>query len=218
MPQRGGGVAFARRTQAAADDHRPAVWNRTGLGMARPCWPERLRARRGQLYEKSYRGPHRNHDLRDTRADWSEAFELVPVCNRICLARFLFTREVLNGCSGSASCIRNKSFGMKAARCSPGRTTGISTSLAGTCGRRTRPGSGKPARIRRFGIHLRRNSSWADRTKKIRPPNTKCPATALRRATTSGSAAKTQRHHVLSLVSKRHKVSNTGCQPKGPQI
>ena len=67
--------------------------------MARPRRLEWLRARRGQLHEASDRGPHQHHHLvGDTRADWSDAFALVPSLEVAYVWHASkFTREVLDG-------------------------------------------------------------------------------------------------------------------------
>ena len=84
--------------QAAPDGHRSAVRDRARLRVARPRRPERLRPSRGQLHEAPDRGPHRHHDLGDTRADWSEAFALVPSLQVAYVWHASkFTREVLDG-------------------------------------------------------------------------------------------------------------------------
>jgi hypothetical protein len=68
--------------------------------------------------------------------------------------------------------IISKSSGIKGGRFSPGPITGSNTSRAGMSERKTPLGTGSQGRIRRFGIHLRRSSLWADRMKinSIIPP------------------------------------------------
>jgi hypothetical protein len=69
----------------------------------------------------------------DTRADWPEAFELVPSLQIAYVWHAsVFTREVLNGLLRIGFLHPQQKFGTRDAPCSPGRTTGISTSLAGT--------------------------------------------------------------------------------------
>jgi hypothetical protein len=71
----------------------------------------------------------------DTRADWSEAFELVPSLQIAYVWHAsIFTREVLNGLLriGFLYFIRSRLSGTKAALCSRERTTGINMSRAGT--------------------------------------------------------------------------------------
>ena len=103
----------------------------------------------------------------DTRADWSDAFALVPSLEAAYVWHASkFTREVLDGLLRIGFLHHqqiNRSFGTKAAPCSRARTTGSSTSRAGTCARRMLRGLGRPARIRRSGHRRRRSSSWADR-------------------------------------------------------
>jgi ParB-like chromosome segregation protein Spo0J len=103
----------------------------------------------------------------DTRADWSEAFELVPSIQiGYIWHASVFTREVFDGLLRIGSYIRSRSFGTRIARCSRGRITGISTSPVGMSGRRTRPGLGRPARIQQSGIRQVPSSSWAAQMRK----------------------------------------------------
>ena len=88
----------ARRAQAAADGHRPAVRNRVGFGMARSCRLERSRTGGAELYEETHQRPHRDDDLGRHTADWSEAFALVPSLEVAYVWHASkFTREVLDG-------------------------------------------------------------------------------------------------------------------------
>ncbi len=89
----------------------------------------------------------------DTRADWSDAFALVPSLEVAYVWHAsVFTREVLDGLL----------FGTRAEQCSRARIIGISMSRAGTSERRTRRGSGRQARIPLSGIRHRPSSSWVD--------------------------------------------------------
>ena len=68
----------------------------------------------------------------------------------------------------TASCTISRSSGIKAGPTSRGRPTGLPTSHAGLCGRRTHPGTARRARTPPSGIRPRRSSSWADRMTKLR--------------------------------------------------
>jgi hypothetical protein len=107
----------------------------------------------------------------DTRADWSEAFELVPSLQAgtkpssgLPLARL--TREVLDGLLRIGFQHHQQSSGTRREQSSRAHSIGFSMSPAGLCGRRTRRGSGRSARTPRFGRRRPRNSSWAARVKK----------------------------------------------------
>jgi hypothetical protein len=66
--------------------------------MARPRWPERMRSRRGIVHETPHGGHTETTISGDTRADWSEAFELVPSIQIAYVWHAsVFTREVLHG-------------------------------------------------------------------------------------------------------------------------
>ena len=69
-------------------------------------------------------------------------------------------------CFGSASCTISKSSGTRAGQCSLVHYIGFSTSPAGSSGKRTLRGSERPAKTPRSGPSLRRNSSWAARTRR----------------------------------------------------
>jgi hypothetical protein len=131
--------------------------DRAGLNGCGPAEPSYMKKRTQGHTETSISG--------DTRADWSEAFELVPSLQIAYVWHAsVFTREVLNGLLRIGFLIRSRSSGTRAARSSRGRTTGINTSPAGTCGRRTLPGTARPARTPRFGIQRVPNSSWVGAT------------------------------------------------------
>jgi hypothetical protein len=113
----------------------------------------------------------------DTRADWSEAFELVPSIQVAYVWHAsVFTREVLNGLLRIGFLYpqqiiwnnreRARDPIRKGGRCSRELTIGTSMSRVGTSERRTRPGSGRPARTPRFGIPRVRNSLWEGATSK----------------------------------------------------
>ena len=108
----------------------------------------------------------------DTRADWTEAFALVPSLEVAYVWHAPSSRARFSMvCCGSASFTTSRSSGTKAGRCSRGRTTGSSTSRAGSSERRMLRGSAKPARTRRSGIRRRRSSSWAERRRQVRSPH-----------------------------------------------
>jgi len=111
----------------------------------------------------------------DTRADWSSAFELVPSLQIAYVWHAsIFTREVLNGLERIGFLYPQQIIWNKGRTVLTARTTGISMSRAGMCGRRTRLGSAKQARTRPSGIHHRRSSLWAAPTKRsstTRPKN-----------------------------------------------
>jgi hypothetical protein len=95
----------------------------------------------------------------DTRADWSEAFELVPSLQIAYVWHASrFTREVLDGLLRIGFEHHQQIIWDKGGPSSPGRTTGSSTSPAGSCGRRTRPGTGRPAKTPPSGLRHRRSS------------------------------------------------------------
>ena len=88
----------------------------------------------------------------DTRADWSEAFELVPSLQVAYVWHASkFTREVLNGLLRIGFVHHQQIIWDKGRRSSRARSTGSSMSRAGLCGRRTRRGTGRPARTPRSG-------------------------------------------------------------------
>ncbi len=94
------GHAAAGGSPAHPDGDRSSLRDRTRFGVAGPCRAERLRTRRGQLHETANRGPSPIPPFpRDTRADWSAAFELVPEpAGRLTSGTLpSFTREVLDG-------------------------------------------------------------------------------------------------------------------------
>jgi hypothetical protein len=110
----------------------------------------------------------------DTRADWSEAFELAPSIQIAYVWHAsVFTREVLNGLLRIGFLYPEQIIWNKGRTVLTRTHYGINMSPAGTPGRRTRPGLGKRARTPRCGIRLLRSSSWADRTKRSRPPHAK---------------------------------------------
>jgi hypothetical protein len=94
----------------------------------------------------------------DTRADWSEAFELVPSLQIVYVWHAsIFTREVLNGL------LRIEFLYPQQIIWNKGRTVLTRThyctnmSHAGTSERKMLPGSGRPARTPRSGIRRRQN-------------------------------------------------------------
>jgi ParB-like chromosome segregation protein Spo0J len=103
----------------------------------------------------------------DTRADWSDAFVLVPSLEVAYVWHASkFTREVLDGLLRISFITFSRSFGTRAGRCSRERPIGTSTNLAGSSARRMRHGLASQARTPPFGILRRRSSSWAARTKR----------------------------------------------------
>ena len=87
--QRGGRGAAAGRAQAAADGHRPAVRNRARFasGATAPGL-NGCGAGRASYMKHRTEGHTETTISGDTRADWSEAFELVPsLAGRLRLAR-----------------------------------------------------------------------------------------------------------------------------------
>lgn len=78
----------------------------------------------------------------DPRADWPEAFELVPSLEvGYVWHASKFTREVINGFCGSASSTTSRSSGTRGVPYSREPCTGFSTSRHGLSGRRTPRGT-----------------------------------------------------------------------------
>lgn len=103
----------------------------------------------------------------DTRADWSEAFALVPSLEAAYVWHASkFTREVLDGLLRIGFLHFQQISGTRAGRYSREPLIGISTSRAGSSERKTRRGLENQARTPRCGIRRRRSSSWAARGKK----------------------------------------------------
>jgi hypothetical protein len=133
--------------------------DKAGLNKRGAAEPSYLKRRTKGHQETSISG--------DTRADWSEAFALVPGLEvgyvwppPSSLAKFSTV------CYGSASCTISRSSGTRDERCSPGRTIGSSMNPAGMSGRRMLPGAGKRVKTRRSGIRHRRSSSWEGRMRR----------------------------------------------------
>src|SRR5262249_55688336 len=131
---------------------------RAGLNGCGPAEASYMKKRTAGHTETSISG--------DTRADWSEAFALVPSLevayvwhHPSSLPRFSL------GCCALAFFTISRSFGIKAGRCSRERIIGSSMSPAGTSEKRTHPGSVKLARTRRSGHHPHQSSLWAALTK-----------------------------------------------------
>src|SRR5215471_18899378 len=77
----------------------------------------------------------------DTRADWSEAFALVPSLQVAYVWHASkLTSEVLAALLRIGFLHHQQIIWNKAGPCSPELTTGSSTNLAGTCARSMRPG------------------------------------------------------------------------------
>jgi hypothetical protein len=115
----------------------------------------------------------------DTRADWSEAFELVPSL-QVRLARDVVTHEVLNGLLRIGFTYPQQIIWNKGRTVLTRTHYWISTSLAGTCASPKRPGTARLARIRQCGIAHRRSSLWAVATQKFDYPTQK-PVELMRR-------------------------------------
>jgi hypothetical protein len=95
----------------------------------------------------------------DTRADWSQAFELVPSlqCGYVWHAS-KFTREVLDGLLRIGFVHHQQIIWNK--------QRAVLTSPHGSCEKRTPRGTDGPARIPQFGRWNRRNLSWVGPTKR----------------------------------------------------
>jgi hypothetical protein len=107
--------------------------DRAGLNGCGPAEPSYLKKRTAGHTETTISG--------DTRADWSDAFALVPSLEVAYVWHASkFTREGLDGL--------------------------LRIGFLGTCERRTLPGSGRRARTRLSGIRRRPSSSWADPMRK----------------------------------------------------
>ena len=119
------------------------------------------------------RGPHRNNHLgrhagrlvRSLRTGAEPRRSPTSGTHRCSPAKFWMAF------CGSASCIRSRSSGTRAERCSRGRTTGISMSRAGTSERRMRRGSGRPARTPPSGIRLAEVHHGRLGRREVRPSN-----------------------------------------------
>jgi hypothetical protein len=107
--------------------------DRAGLNGHGPAEPSYMKKRTQGHTETSISG--------DTRADWSEAFELLPSLQIAYVWHAsVYTTRCSMGCYVSVFCIHNRSSGTRAERCSRGRCTGLPTSPAGLSERRTRRG------------------------------------------------------------------------------
>lgn len=114
-------------------------------------------------YMKHRTEGHKNTSISsDTRADWSEAFELVPSLQAAYVwYASKFTREVLDGLLRIGFLHHQQIIWDRGGRSSRAPITGSSTSPAGMCGRRTRRGSGRRERTRLFGTLRRPSLLWA---------------------------------------------------------
>lgn len=119
-------------------------------------------------YLKSRTEGHTNTSISsDTRADWSEAFALVPSLEVAYVWHAsLYTREVLDGLVRIGFLYPQQIIWNKGREFSRERTTGTSTSHAGTCARRMRHGMARRGGTRPFGIRRHPSSSWAVAEKK----------------------------------------------------
>ena len=89
---------LARRAQAVADGDGSALRNRTRFGVARPRWAERHGPAEPSYMKHRTEGHTETTISGDTRADWSEAFALVPSLEVAYVWHASkFTREVLDG-------------------------------------------------------------------------------------------------------------------------
>ena len=83
--------------------------------------------------------PKTTHLIRHTRADWSEAFALVPSLQVAYVWHASCSRAKCSmGCCGSDFCTPSRSSGTRAVRCSLAPTIGTRMNPVGTCARRTR--------------------------------------------------------------------------------
>ena len=165
------------RIEAAVDGHRSALRYRTGFRMAGPGRTERPRACRAQLSESRTKGHQETTISGDTRADWSEAFALVPSLEVAYVWHASkFTREVLDGLLRIGFLHHQQIIWNKGAcRAHADASTGLPMNPVGTSARRTHPGTVSRVRTRPSGTRPRRSSSWGDRMRKssITPPRSR---------------------------------------------
>ena len=130
--------------------------NRAKLNKRGPAEPSYLKHRTKGHRETSISG--------DTRADWSEAFALVPSLQvGYVWHASKFTREVLDGLLADWLLAPSANhLGQRGAQCSPGRIISLPTSQFGTSEKRTLPGTGRRVRTRPSGVIHPRNFLWAD--------------------------------------------------------
>jgi hypothetical protein len=107
-------------------------------------------------YMKRRSKGHQNTTIsEDTRADWSEAFALVPSLEVAYVWHASkFTREVLDGLLRIEFLHHQQIIWNKGRTVSTRTHTGSSTNPAGTCGKRTLRGSGRLGRTPQCGIRL----------------------------------------------------------------
>lgn len=132
--------------------------DRAGLNGHGPAEPSYMKKRTKGHNETSISG--------DTRADWSEAFELVPSLEVAYVWHASkFTREVLDGLL-RIGFLHHQQIIWNKGRTVLTRTTGFSTNRPGTSGRKTRPGSARLVKTPRSGTRRRPSSSWAVRMRR----------------------------------------------------
>jgi len=125
-----------------------------GLSGCGPAEPSYMKHRTEGHHETTISG--------DTRADWSEAFELVPSLQvTYCWHASVFTREVWNGLERIGFLYPQQLIWNKGRTVLTRTHHWISTSHACTCARRTLPGTARLAKTQPSGIRPVRNSSWA---------------------------------------------------------
>jgi hypothetical protein len=109
----------------------------------------------------------------DTRADWSEAFELVPSIQIAYIWHAsLFTREVLNGLLRIGFLYPQQLIWNKG-RAVLTRTLYLPMSHAGLCEKRMRRGTGRPGNTRRSGVALSEVHHGRLGRGEVRPPHAK---------------------------------------------
>jgi hypothetical protein len=134
--------------------------DRAGLNHCGPAEPSYMKCRTEGHTETTISG--------DTRADWSEAFELVlSLLVAYVWHASRFTREVLNGLERIGFLYPQQLIWNKGRVVLTRTLTGFNTSPAGFCGRRTLPGTAsRVRRTRPSGSRRRRSSLWAARMRR----------------------------------------------------
>ena len=132
--------------------------DRAGLNGCGPAEPSYMKKRTKGHNETTISG--------DTRADWSEAFAVVPSLEAAYVWHASkFTREVLDGLLKIGFLHHQQIIWNKGRTVLTRTLYWFSTSPAGSCGRRTHHGMARPARIAPSGTRRRQSSSWAAPTK-----------------------------------------------------
>ena len=128
--------------------------DRAGLNGLGPAEPSYMKKRTAGHTETSISG--------DTRADWSEAFELVPASRSPTSGTQVNSRAKFSmACCALGSSTISRLSGIRAERSHANPILVSSMNLAGSCEKKTLLGTARPARTRPFGTRRRRNSSWA---------------------------------------------------------